>query len=48
MTMKKTAPKKIRLSRETLGNLTDTQMKAVEGGQKPYLPTTDSEDACCA
>jgi hypothetical protein len=47
--MKKTAPKKIQLSRETLGRLTNEQMQAAEGGQKPprSLPTTDSEDACC-
>ena len=50
--MKKTTPKKLTLSRETLRELTDKQTKAVEGGVGPYqdvpMPiTSDSVNACC-
>jgi hypothetical protein len=43
--MKKTAPKKMTLSRETLGTLNDKDMKAILGGALPE--TTDSKNACC-
>jgi hypothetical protein len=44
--MKKATPKKLTLTRETLGSLTDKEMKAILGGALP--PTTDSVKACCA
>jgi hypothetical protein len=44
--MKKTMPKKLTLSRETLGTLTEDQAKEVKGGA--IRPTTNSVDACCA
>jgi hypothetical protein len=43
--VKKTAPKKMTLSRETLGTLNDKDMKAILGGAPPE--TTDSKNACC-
>lgn len=43
--MKKIAPKKLTLNRETLGTLTDQEMKAILGGARPT--TTDSVNACC-
>jgi hypothetical protein len=51
--MKKNAPKKMTLSRETVGKLTAEQAKAAQGGQastiQPQLPwTSDSVRACCA
>jgi hypothetical protein len=44
--MKKTSPKKLTLARETLGALTDQDMKAILGGAVP--DTSDSKNACCA
>ena len=45
--VKKTAPKKMTLSRETLGSLSDKDMKAILGGE--VVPwTSDSQNACCA
>ncbi|MFL6235198.1 MAG: hypothetical protein ACJ76N_18835 [Thermoanaerobaculia bacterium] len=45
--MKKTGPKKLALSRETLGILHDKDMKAILGGE--VVPwTSDSQNACCA
>jgi natural product precursor len=44
--VKKIAPKKMTLTRETLGNLSDKEMKAILGGALPW--TTDSKNACCA
>ena len=41
--VKKTAPKKMTLSRETLGTLNDQDMKAILGGADTY----GSQDACC-
>jgi hypothetical protein len=47
-------PKKLTLSRETVGKLTAEQAKAALGGQvyttlQPELPwTSDSVKACCA
>ncbi len=52
--MKKISPKKLTLSRETVGKLTAEQVKAALGGQagstlQPELPwTSDSVRACCA
>jgi hypothetical protein len=52
--MKKNAPKKMILSRETVGKLTAEQAKAAQGGQagstiNQQLPwTSDSVRACCA
>jgi hypothetical protein len=43
--MKKAAPKKMTLTRETLGTLSDKDMKAILGGALPE--TTDSKNACC-
>jgi hypothetical protein len=43
--MKKTTPKKMTLSRETLGTLNDKDMKAILGGALP--PTTNSVNVCC-
>jgi hypothetical protein len=43
--VKKTAPKKMTLTRETLGALNDKEMKAILGGAPPE--TTDSKNACC-
>lgn len=45
--MKKTAPKKMILSRETLGILNDKDMKAILGGGE-VRDTTDSRENCCA
>lgn len=45
--MKKIQPKKLTLTRETLGSLTDEQMKGIVGGAQPHRPTTDSVNACC-
>jgi hypothetical protein len=42
--VKKTAPKKMTLSRETLGTLNDHDMQAILGGAPE---TTDSQNACC-
>jgi hypothetical protein len=44
--MKKTAPKKLTLNRETLGALNDQEMLAIQGGAA--RPTTNSVDVCCA
>jgi len=49
--MKKTAPKKMTLSRETLRKLTDEQAAAAQGGlfaQKEPPLTSDSRNVCCA
>ncbi|MFL6235197.1 MAG: class I lanthipeptide [Thermoanaerobaculia bacterium] len=43
--MKKTAPKKMTLTRETLGTLSDKEMKEILGGALPT--TTNSVNACC-
>lgn len=43
--MKKTAPKKMTLSRETLGTLSDQEMKEILGGERPV--TYGSKDVCC-
>ena len=43
--MKKTAPKKMTLTRETIGTLNDKDMKAILGGGLPE--TTNSRNACC-
>jgi hypothetical protein len=45
--VKKTAPKKMTLSRETLGILNDKDMKAILGGGD-VPDTSDSKNACCA
>jgi len=45
--VKKTAPKKMTLSRETLGILNDKDMKAILGGGE-VPDTSDSKNACCA
>jgi natural product precursor len=42
----KTSPKKLNLSRETIGTLNDKEMKAILGGVPPE--TTNSRNACCA
>jgi hypothetical protein len=44
--VKKMTPKKLTLSRETLGTLNDLEMKAILGGAIP--PTGNSRDICCA
>jgi hypothetical protein len=44
--MKKMTPKKMTLSRETIGTLSDKEMKAILGGALPE--TTNSKVACCA
>lgn len=44
--MKKIAPKKMTLTRETLGSLSDKDMKAILGGDRPV--TGDSKNVCCA
>ncbi len=44
--MKKTTPKKMELTRETLGTLQDSQVKEIMGGQVPW--TSNSVNACCA
>lgn len=44
--MKNTAPKKMTLSRETLGILNDNDLKAILGGE--VRDTTDSRENCCA
>jgi len=50
--MKKTAPRKMTLTRETLHHLTDAQAQAALGGsivrQEPKPLTTDSKQVCCA
>jgi hypothetical protein len=43
--VKKTAPKKMILSRETLGSLSDKDMKEILGGERPV--TYGSEKVCC-
>jgi|1185.fasta_scaffold241992_3 hypothetical protein len=43
--MKKAAPQKMILTRETLGTLNDKDMKAILGGALPT--TTNSVNACC-
>lgn len=43
--MKKIAPKKMTLTRETLGALSDKEMKEALGGHLPE--TTNSVNACC-
>lgn len=43
--MKKIAPKKMTLSRETLGTLSDKEMKEILGGDRPV--TYGSKDVCC-
>ena len=47
--MKKTAPKKMALSRETLGTLTDSQMKDIQGGATTTCSNwcTTSREVCC-
>ena len=44
--MKKAAPKKMTLTRETLGDLSDKEMKAILGGATRV--TGNSKDVCCA
>jgi hypothetical protein len=44
--MKKTAPKKMTLSRETLGTLSDSEVKAILGGAYSDRCTT-SVNVCC-
>jgi hypothetical protein len=50
--MKKTAPKKMTLTRETLHQLTVNQAQAVFGGvfyqTRRYPETSDSKNVCCA
>jgi hypothetical protein len=49
--MKKTAPKKMTLSRETLRRLTEEQAKAAQGGlfvERDPPWTSDSQKICCA
>ena len=52
--MKKTAPKKMKLSRETVCNLANDQVKAAQGAQaggalQREIPwTSDSVNVCCA
>lgn len=50
--MKKNAPKKMTLTRETLHHLTDSQAEAVFGGviykTRQYPDTSDSKNVCCA
>jgi len=50
--MKKTAPKKMILTRETLHQLTTDQAQAVLGGllyqDRKYPETSDSKNVCCA
>jgi hypothetical protein len=54
--MKKTAPKKMKLSRETVGTLANDQVKAAQGGaqaggviKRPDVPwTSNSVNVCCA
>jgi hypothetical protein len=43
--VKKTAPKKMTLTRETIGTLNDKDMKAILGGALPE--TTNSKNVCC-
>jgi hypothetical protein len=43
--VKKTTPKKMNLSRETLGTLSDVEMKEILGGDRPV--TYGSKDVCC-
>jgi natural product precursor len=43
--VKKTSPKKMTLSRETLGALSDKEMKDILGGDRPV--TYGSKDVCC-
>jgi hypothetical protein len=43
--VKKIAPKKMTLTRETIGTLNDKDMKAILGGALPE--TTNSKNACC-
>ena len=48
--MKKVNPKKLSLSRETVGKLTDEQTRAIKGGVadlQDYPITSDSVHACC-
>jgi natural product precursor len=44
--MKKTAPKKMTLNRETIGTLNDKDMKAILGGATAPCETT-SRVVCC-
>jgi hypothetical protein len=44
--MKKTAPKKMMLSRETLGILSDQEMKEILGAVSS--DTHGTKDVCCA
>ena len=44
--MKKASPKKMTLTRETLGTLQDKEMKAILGGALPE--TGNSKNVCCA
>jgi hypothetical protein len=50
--MKKTAPKKMTLARETLHQLTANQAEAAFGGvvyqTRQYPETSDSRNVCCA
>ena len=50
--MKKNAPKKMILTRETLHQLTSDQAQAVFGGLvyegRKYPDTSDSKNVCCA
>ena len=56
LAMKKTTPKKLMLSRETLGHLNAEQARAALGGSRTTVPdtlkdpplTSDSVRACCA
>jgi len=43
--VKKIAPKKMTLSRETLGTLSDKEMKEILGGATRV--TGNSKDVCC-
>jgi hypothetical protein len=44
--MKKATPKKLTLTRETLGSLAEQDLKVILGGA--MRPTTNSVDVCCA
>jgi hypothetical protein len=43
--VKKATPKKMTLTRETIGTLNDQEMKAILGGERPV--TYGSKDVCC-
>jgi hypothetical protein len=44
--MKKTSPKKVSLSRETLRNLQEIQLQTAAGGYTPLCPTTSFDSTC--